>query len=606
MAAEAMMQEQMEVPDGGIAELVMEDQDVDEVYGADEDEVPSGGIAQFASVAEQMAAMGREGDNMLAHLESGELVIPRKFLEENEEFKSYVMAFFDGQGVDPERYIAGSDANSINPDTGMAEFFLKKIFKKIKKTVKKIGKTVKKVVKKVVDVVKKVAPVVLPVVGSMVFGPVYGAAAGSGIATLLNGGNVKDALKSALVAGAGGALTAGISGAVSGAGFGAGVKAAINPANITQGFSSLGTAAKNMSFKDTGIGFKTMKYGMAGGEEIANKLAMLPSTDPQTRLDVSTRGDEKGIIEAGSSGGKTIGDATDAVSSAIDDVKAGTTVSDALNMPEGSGSFGSNIKDAFTPGGKGFVESMSDAFFPTGPKATDFINAGQTTSLEMAKQLAKENAPGFLRKTLPALGAGVGALALTGGFEKPPQEDPGLVEYAEDGTPITGEDKIAADPGKYLIGELQPGTTLDPTTGNYVVDTTNTGLGSRPYEVATSYALDPSYTPGGPGGPFRRPTSRRDQEFFMQPMPRLGGGFDFIGEPIRAAEGGEVFPRRNGGIMPNEGTPGKDSVRALLMPGEFVMTTDAVKGLGGGNLDKGINNMYSVMRNLESRGRQMA
>ena len=283
MAAEAMMQEQIEVPDGGIAELVMEDQDVDEVYGADEDEVPSGGIAQFASVAEQMAALGREGDDILGHLETGELVIPRKFLEENEEFKSYVMAFFDGQGVDPERYIAGSDANSINPDTGMAEFFLKKIFKGVKKVVKKVGKAVKKVVKKVVDVVKKVAPVVLPVVGSMVFGPVFGAAAGSGIATLLNGGDIKDALKSALVSGAGGALTAGISGAVSGAGFGAGVKAAINPANITQRFSSLGTAAKNMSFKDTGIGFKTMKYGMAGGEDIADRLAMLSSTDPQTR-----------------------------------------------------------------------------------------------------------------------------------------------------------------------------------------------------------------------------------------------------------------------------------------------------------------------------------
>ena len=607
MAAEAMMQEQMEVPDGGIAELVMEDQDVDEVYGADEDEVPSGGIAQFASVAEQMAAMGREGDNMLAHLESGELVIPRKFLEENEEFKSYVMAFFDGQGVDPERYIAGSDANSINPDTGMAEFFLKKIFKKIKKTVKKIGKTVKKVVKKVVDVVKKVAPVVLPVVGSMVFGPVYGAAAGSGIATLLNGGNVKDALKSALVAGAGGALTAGISGAVSGAGFGAGVKAAINPQNIMKGFSSLGTAAQNMSFKDTGIGFKTMKYGIAGGEQIADKLA-LSAIDPNAQYDqrLSTSGTraQDGVIEAGSSGGKTIGDATEAVSSAIDEVKAGTTVSDALKMPEGSGGFKENFLDIFQKGGKGPLEAATDAFFPSGPSAGEIIKAGFDPSV--AADLAASEAPGFLRKTLPALGAGVGALALTGGFKKPPQEDPGLVEYAEDGTPITGEDKIAEDPGKYLVGELQPGVTLDPNTGNYVVDTTNTGLGSRPYEVATSYALDPSYTPGGPGGPFRRPTSRRDQEFFMQPMPRPGGGFDFIGEPIRAAEGGQVFPRRNGGIMPDEGTPGKDSVRALLMPGEFVMTTDAVKGLGGGNLDKGINNMYSVMRNLESRGRQMA
>ena len=128
MAKTAMMQEEIEVPDGGIAELVMDDQTADEVYGADEEEVPSGGIAQFESVADQMAAMGREGDNMLAHLESGELVIPRKFLDENEEFKSYVMAFFDGQGVDPERYIAGSDANSLNPETGIAEFFLKKLF----------------------------------------------------------------------------------------------------------------------------------------------------------------------------------------------------------------------------------------------------------------------------------------------------------------------------------------------------------------------------------------------------------------------------------------------------------------------------------------------
>ena len=148
MAAEAMMQEQIEVPDGGIAELVMEDQDVDEVYGADEDEVPSGGIAQFASVAEQMAALGREGDDILGHLETGELVIPRKFLEENEEFKSYVMAFFEGQGVDPERYIAGSDANSINPDTGMAEFFLKRFLRVLRKLLRKSAKRSKKLLRK--------------------------------------------------------------------------------------------------------------------------------------------------------------------------------------------------------------------------------------------------------------------------------------------------------------------------------------------------------------------------------------------------------------------------------------------------------------------------
>jgi hypothetical protein len=75
---------------------------------------------------------------------------------------------------------------------------------------------------------------------------------------------------------------------------------------------------------------------------------------------------------------------------------------------------------------------------------------------------------------------------------------------------------------------------------------------------------------------------------------------------VRAAEGGEIFPRRVGGIMPDEGTPGKDSVRAMLMPGEFVMTTNAVKGLGDGDNDKGINRMYDMMRGLEAKGRAMA
>ena len=539
MAAEAMMQEDIEVPEGGIAELVMDDQTAEEVYGADEEDVPSGGIAQFQSVAEQMAAMGREGDNMLAHLESGELVIPRKFLDENEEFKSYVMAFFDGQGVDPDRYIAGSDANSINPETGIAEFFFKKLFKKIKKTVKKVGKAVGKVVKKVVAVAKKVAPVVLPIaLGMTPLGPIFGAAAGGGIATLLNGGSVKDALKSALIAGAGGAVTAGIGSVMKGGNFFKGISdAAANPLGrlsqtIEGGFGSFGTA------------YKPSTVSEAGSETIQ-------------RVSTSgTKGADGRIITA---------DPIDPVGEALPDVKTGTTVQDA-------GTFSENFQDIFQKGGKGPLDAAKDAFFPSGPSTTDILKQqgidplqATSTQLEVAKGLAKEYAPGFMRKTLPALAAGTGIMAATGGFKTPPQEDPGLVEYAEDETPITGEDKIAADPGKYLVDNLYG------------------QLGAGPYEVGTSFGLNPRL-PTIYDNPFQRPT-------FPQMI---------------AKEGGEVFPRRNGGIMPDEGTPGKDSVRALLMPGEFVMTTDAVKGLGGGNLNKGINNMYSVMRNLESRGRQMA
>ena len=75
---------------------------------------------------------------------------------------------------------------------------------------------------------------------------------------------------------------------------------------------------------------------------------------------------------------------------------------------------------------------------------------------------------------------------------------------------------------------------------------------------------------------------------------------------INLEEGGgvpsdEVFPRRNGGIGPKEGTPGKDSVRAMLMPGEFVMTTSAVRGMGEGDLNRGITKMYDLMGRLEMR-----
>ena len=84
----------------------------------------------------------------------------------------------------------------------------------------------------------------------------------------------------------------------------------------------------------------------------------------------------------------------------------------------------------------------------------------------------------------------------------------------------------------------------------------------------------------------------------------VGVATDF---PLYAANGGamgDVFPRRTGGIMPDEGIPNKDSVKAMVMPGEFILTTDAVRGAGGGDLNRGINNMYSVMRNLESVGRR--
>ena len=74
------------------------------------------------------------------------------------------------------------------------------------------------------------------------------------------------------------------------------------------------------------------------------------------------------------------------------------------------------------------------------------------------------------------------------------------------------------------------------------------------------------------------------------------GGLPIIGK----AQGGEMeFPRRDGGIDPSEGSGTKDDVPAMLTAGEFVLTKDAVKGLGNGNQRLGIQKAYDMMNKLE-------
>ena len=81
-----------------------------------------------------------------------------------------------------------------------------------------------------------------------------------------------------------------------------------------------------------------------------------------------------------------------------------------------------------------------------------------------------------------------------------------------------------------------------------------------------------------------------------------GGPSGKLGGITYANMGGPMgFPRRNGGIDPSEGSGRKDDVPAMLMAGEFVLTKDAVKGLGGGNQRKGIQRAYNMMDNLEAR-----
>ena len=53
------------------------------------------------------------------------------------------------------------------------------------------------------------------------------------------------------------------------------------------------------------------------------------------------------------------------------------------------------------------------------------------------------------------------------------------------------------------------------------------------------------------------------------------------------------------------GSGDKDTVPALLADGEFVMTKQAVKGIGGGDHSKGISNLYAMMNKNEKKAQSM-
>ena len=497
--------QKIDMPAGGIGDFIYTDEELDILEAKElEEAFGKDGIAQFKDVGKKIAEYGRYGDDTVAHVETGELIVPRALIENNPELKESIFSHLKELGVeDPERYVVGTKKNSINPDTGLPEFFLSKLFKGVKKGISSIGKGVSKAFKSVGKALKKVAPIVLPIVlGMTPLGPIYGAALGSGISTLMQGGDLGDAVKSAALAGGVGAIYSGASSAIAGKGFGTGVSEAL--------------AGPGARFSQT-LSDPFSSYQPTSASNLTKPEVKIETLEPSINQELSVGLD-------------------DTVSDAAFGMKKAPSTFDSIK------DFGSDLlfgKDA----------TQTEIFAKAGQLQKNAAAEGLTLSSKQALEMAKkELAPGFLRKYGPTAGlAGLGLYA-AGAFDAPEEERLNL--------PESGLDIYNRNPDIFNVA----GTTPNLATG--------------PFKVPTTYTFN--YTP------YRVPPFQR------------------------AAEGGEIFPRRNGGIGPNEGTPGKDSVRAMLMPGEFVMTTDAVKGLGNGDLNTGIKNMYSVMSKLEKKGKAMA
>lgn len=553
-------------------------------------EVPHGGLASFLTAtvgdwsdealnadnyydvvkptADQLAAFGREEDDRIAHVATGETIIPMAVFEEDPALKEALFARMRDMGIEPERYIVGNELNSINPVTGQPEFFLKKIFKGIKKAVKGV-----------VKVFKKIAPIVLSTVGFMVAGPI-GASLGSGIGTLIQGGNLKDAFKSALISG----ITAGI-----GQGIGQGIEAfgQAGQAGATfgeklaagaQGFGESVSSGLSGGYLDQFTKGVSNLIPQAAGDTIAQKeiaKAMAPDPnfgagpapagyDPAGRL-ASTDpaqvalGGQKGVEAAAQANvakpleevlvtAKRITPQTPGVPEFFTPTVASAvnTLADekALRLPREETPVTEKAKRAYdkisdlavrggkTPGeielqkalkGKQAYENVIRKFTESNPNQPipNVVYERALNAMEAAEAAA---GPGFFAKYGPLTVAGLGIMGLAGGFEQPEME-----ELPDAFGGMTGAKLLQMYPEKY--GLAQPGQFYKP-----------------------------------PG----------------------------------AANGGDIqhFPRKTGPIY-GPGTETSDDIPAMLSDGEFVMTAKAVRGAGNGSREAGMRRMYDMMRKFE-------
>ena len=65
--------------------------------------------------------------------------------------------------------------------------------------------------------------------------------------------------------------------------------------------------------------------------------------------------------------------------------------------------------------------------------------------------------------------------------------------------------------------------------------------------------------------------------------------------------GGMEMDLRGGGFVPMGKAEKADDVPARLSRNEFVMTADAVRSAGDGDIDRGADKMYATMKKLEDR-----
>jgi hypothetical protein len=547
----------------------------------------------LADMAQYLAAQGRNGDTMLAHItpEEAQLLKDR-----------------GGSGT-------------INPVTGLPEFF-KKLFKAVGNVAKGVVNAVKSVVKGVVNVVKDVlkTPVgrilgtiaLATVLGPTAIGATLGtagtAALSAGTVTLAGGGTLKEALVSGAMGYIGGGGDFG--------GLGSPLKAVGSMLPGAAG-SALNTGLTT-GVLGTGAGLvmgmkprEALKMGATAGL-VSGGLQALSGPTAQAAQQPGAQPPAEMVsppLPAGFQGGTgQAGTAYDMLSMPMSEAGGISPIGTAASQLYAQGDMGMG---ATSPGGTSplsmsgvpdyasmdYGGSLAPVAAGPGGLTMPMAEAAQTPQLQdrgffgrmaqgatdLYNEYLSPSRPGLpadaglIRKYAPLAAAGTAVAAATGAMKSKPSDPNPLFDRQR-----TGRDYINENLDRFRGG-------LD-----------------MPVVRAPSTVETPTYARAPVGGiPVVLPPGISQQSAGVAQPYNVSGLYGIpllYGEPQGRAKGGEMrmeeFPRKTGPIN-GPGTGTSDSIPAMLSDGEFVFTAKAVRNAGGGSRRKGAARMYRLMKKLE-------
>jgi hypothetical protein len=185
-----------------------------------------------------------------------------------------------------------------------------------------------------------------------------------------------------------------------------------------------------------------------------------------------------------------------------------------------------------------------------------------------------------------------------------------------------GQKAMLAGQGLNLLGAFDPvaapNNTMPASTSQYLTRGLTPATLSDVYGTAGIPSASTSLASAMPGAvdpitqTYLEMLAKQDQDYGMLAFP------EFSQQPVMAAKDGGVARLADGGAMPEvdlrnsggdlsdpNGSGDEDTIPALLADGEFVMTKQAVKGIGNGNHNQGIAMLYAMMDNNEQKAQRM-